>query len=179
MSPNIRSPTIQQRLKVFNSYTPRPSSLFRLHLFPRAIPISSSRLFIPPLISLPTRRFSASTSVAWIANSVCLIHVTRYAREPGSSLFFHRLALHVLISRHDETAVVRFSVSSFSSLFVRNPPRRTQLCQPFPFSVASLKLLLAANTTACPLYIFESKSSSFHHSPEGWAGFKVQRVSGG
>lgn len=90
----------------------------------------ASRLFIPPLVSLPTRRFSAfasTSSVARIANRVCLIHAARYAREPESSLFFHRLVLRVLISRHDdEAAAVRSSVSSFSSLFAyRNPPPRS------------------------------------------------------
>lgn len=57
--------------------------------------------FLPS--SLCERRFSAftSTSVARIANSVCLIHAARYARELPP--FFHR----VLISRHDDEAVGR------------------------------------------------------------------------
>jgi len=79
----------------------------RLVFLPRSAAISPSCLFISPLISLARSSALALTSVARIANGVCLIHATRYAREPRSSLFFHRLVL-VLISRRDEATAVYF-----------------------------------------------------------------------
>lgn len=67
----------------------------------------------------------------------------------ASPLFFHRLVLRVLISRHDDEAA---AVSSSSPLFARKPRSLTHAVVS-TVSVASLKLSPAVN--ARPPYIFD------------------------
>lgn len=142
-------------------------------LFPLVTPISPSRLFTPPFISLPTRRLLGTRlNLCRPDREQRMFNSCRaHACEPGSSLFFHHLVLRVLISRHcmmkQSPCVLPSHPSPLCGLSATT--HAVVFDKPFPFSIANLKLLLTP-TRPIVLCTFSTKFLPSHHSLRDRAG---------